>query len=87
MKVQQTPTNVTYKPKFRKGLIILNYILCLLYLVVALCHQKLKVPITCKIRVFESKEKTIMYAQMLEQAGCQVNTKLDKHFILPFILY
>lgn len=37
-------------------------------------HEKLPVPVTCKIRIFPKLEDTIAYAKMLEDAGCQILT-------------
>ncbi|WUR03005.1 tRNA-dihydrouridine synthase [Vairimorpha necatrix] len=34
----------------------------------------LKVPVTCKIRIFESIEKSVEYAKMIEKAGCKMLT-------------
>ena len=35
-------------------------------------HEGLSVPVTCKIRVFDDRAKTIEYAKMIEASGCQV---------------
>lgn len=41
---------------------------------VSLLSKNLKIPVTCKVRRFETKEKTIEYAKMLENAGCSILT-------------
>ncbi|XP_076852549.1 tRNA-dihydrouridine(16/17) synthase [NAD(P)(+)]-like [Brachyhypopomus gauderio] len=46
----------------------------LLKRMITLANEKLSVPVTCKIRVFPEVEKTVKYARMLEQAGCQLLT-------------
>jgi len=35
--------------------------------------QKLKVPVTAKIRVFDDIEKSVEYAKMIESTGISVN--------------
>jgi len=37
-------------------------------------HKNLKVPVTCKIRILPSEEKTIELAKRIEAAGCSVLT-------------
>jgi tRNA-dihydrouridine synthase 1 len=37
-------------------------------------HQNLSIPVTCKIRIFPTVDKTIAYARMLEASGCQLLT-------------
>ncbi|XP_055543933.1 tRNA-dihydrouridine(16/17) synthase [NAD(P)(+)]-like [Wyeomyia smithii] len=41
---------------------------------VSTLHKHLSVPVTCKIRIFEDLAKTIRYAKMLQDAGCQMLT-------------
>uniref|UniRef100_A0A1B6I9I4 tRNA-dihydrouridine(16/17) synthase [NAD(P)(+)] n=1 Tax=Homalodisca liturata TaxID=320908 RepID=A0A1B6I9I4_9HEMI len=46
----------------------------LLSKIVQTLSQGVSVPITCKVRVFDSVEKSVLYAQMLETAGCKMLT-------------
>ena len=42
--------------------------------IVKTLHQGLKVPVTCKIRMFHDVKKTVKYAKMIEAAGAQLLT-------------
>jgi tRNA-dihydrouridine synthase 1 len=46
----------------------------LLYEMVNRCARELKIPITCKIRVFDDVQRSIEYAKMLERAGAKLLT-------------
>lgn len=41
---------------------------------VSTLRKALSVPVTCKIRVFDEMEKTVAYAKMLVNSGCQMLT-------------
>ncbi|RVD92066.1 trna-dihydrouridine synthase [Tubulinosema ratisbonensis] len=40
--------------------------------IVKLLSSKLRVPLFCKIRIFEDKEKTLKYAKLFEENGCKL---------------
>lgn len=52
----------------------LSLSLCRTLISVRTLHKNLAVPVTCKIRRFNDLNKTIKYAQMLCDAGCQMLT-------------
>lgn len=52
----------------------LSFSLSLFHISVDTLHKNLAVPVTCKIRRFDDLNKTIKYAQMLVNAGCQMLT-------------
>lgn len=46
----------------------------LIFSLINILHINLKVPVTAKMRVYESIEKTVAYAKVLERAGAQIIT-------------
>nr|XP_026494914.1 tRNA-dihydrouridine(16/17) synthase [NAD(P)(+)]-like isoform X1 [Vanessa tameamea] len=46
----------------------------LLHQIVSEMSKAVSIPITCKVRIFESVEKSVKYALMLQEAGCQLLT-------------
>lgn len=50
------------------------HIIFFIIFAVSTLHKNLSVPVTCKIRRFGSVDKTIRYAKMLVDAGCQLLT-------------
>ena len=43
-----------------------------MFIAVRRCASELKIPITCKIRIFDDIQRTVDYAKMLETAGAKV---------------
>lgn len=46
----------------------------LIFSLINTLHRELKVPVTAKFRVYDSLEKTLAYARMIERAGAQMIT-------------
>lgn len=46
----------------------------LIFSLINTLHRELKIPVTAKFRVYESLEKTLAYAKMIERAGAQMVT-------------